>query len=683
MKNKIFKIIAVILAAIFVFAAISVSAAPSIEKINKDYRNMNIYTTQGAKVNKPTAQFAANRIVNGEVADMVISYADYDCNTEFPTLICYVGDTLTFTDMSRANNGGNIIEWDWQYFGALGNSSSVYNNNIVNETSFILNEPGDTTFFLCVRNDAKVKNGCCDPWSENGNHQTVGRNKWFPTGAYWYFTAIRVIVMPTREAGVNIRCWDAPNNQIFYEGYVSAGKIYNDDDVIDTSFHITDWDGYDYIGWNVQLPDGTIQYSGDARDVEIALAGWLPQKYLNIEYIPRSNSSLEVRYWDKIKNTIISSSVIDGGNISQDGESIVSVDILSPAGYRTDGWNVQLPDGTIQYEGTEQRPNIILTANAPKKILNVKCYPINNQNIEKKVTVNYIDTKTEKVIKSKVENITTEKQTEIVIESIPDYTMVGWALKTPDGIVEKEGTGDSVYVEVTNKIPHKILEVMCTPDSGDRDDKPDEGDEFDNPPPVIENNEECDGTIRWTETDSHRVFVGYDDNGNRRYKRCYHKFTYEAKLDAETEITPDVLKSGYGFGVNIECTLDTSLVNNDGCRNWGINRKPSETVKDPTTATVYIPWDMTNRLGSQGRSISMVSNGTLKFTLPASPVSEIGAKKIYTPVELAGTKESPQSHSFEIYIGGGGVGSVEFCQKLNGTITINGDMYEDDFSGAD
>ena len=63
MKNKIFKVMAVVLAAIFVLGAISVSAAPSYVKVNKDYRNMDILNRQGVKVNKPTAQFAANRIV--------------------------------------------------------------------------------------------------------------------------------------------------------------------------------------------------------------------------------------------------------------------------------------------------------------------------------------------------------------------------------------------------------------------------------------------------------------------------------------------------------------------------------------------------------------------------------------------------------------------------------------------
>jgi len=163
MKNKIFKIMAVIMAAIFIFGAVPVSAALSPVKVNKDYRNTDILNKQGVKINKPTAQFSANRIVNGEVADMTISYADYNCNAEIPTLVCYVGDTLTFTDMSRDNNGGKLIEWDWQKFGALGDSNGLYKQNIVNEDKYTLTEPGETTFFLgCfVRASAESGAGMC------------------------------------------------------------------------------------------------------------------------------------------------------------------------------------------------------------------------------------------------------------------------------------------------------------------------------------------------------------------------------------------------------------------------------------------------------------------------------------------------------------------------------------------
>lgn len=679
MKNKIFKVMAVVLAAIFVLGAISVSAAPSYVKVNKDYRNMDILNKQGVKVNKPTAQFAANRIVNGEVADMAISYIDYDCNTEFPTLVCYVGDTLTFTDMSRDNNGGKIVEWDWQRFGALGDKYNVYKRNIVNEDTYTLTQPGETTFFLCVKSDTKVKTGCCDPWSENGNHQVVGKNKWFPKGAYWYFTAIKVVVKPVRDAIVHVRYWDAQNNKIFHEGTVNAGQLFEDSQTIDTSVHITDWEGYKYQGWNVQLMDGTIQYGGTDRDVGITLAGWVPEKYLNVEFFPIMQTEVEVRYWDKAENTLISSEKLTGEKVVGNEETKITAHIKTPEGYKTDGWNVQLLDGTIQYEGNDNPTTITLNGYLYKKYLNVKCYPLNN----KKVTVNYIDSETDKIIKTTVVRPNQEDEesitTEVEFENVPGYVIEDWELKTPDGTVEKTGTEEPVSVTLTDKKPHKILDVNCFPLEDEEEDGP-------KPPPTVtvKPSGVCNGIIEWTETDSHRVIIGYTKNGNPIYSWCNHTFKYKAVLGATANISPTTLKSGYGFGVDVNCTLNTTLVSNTGgCRSWGNSRRHTSTVKNPTTATVFVPWDMTNRLGSQGRSISMVSNGTLKFTLPASPVSEIGAKKIYTPVELAGTKESPQSHSFEIYIGGGGVGSVEFCQKLNGTITINGDMYEDDFSGAD
>ena len=678
MKNKIFKIMAVIMAAIFIFGAVPVSAALSPVKVNKDYRNTDILNKQGVKINKPTAQFSANRIVNGEVADMTISYADYNCNAEIPTLVCYVGDTLTFTDMSRDNNGGKLIEWDWQKFGALGDSNGIYKQNIVNEDKYTLTEPGETTFFLCVRSDAVVKTGCCDPWSENGNHQVVGKNKWFPNGAYWYFTAVRVVVKPVKEAVVYIRYWDKQNNKIFHEGYIKAGEIFEDDQTLHTTVHITDWTGYEYSGWNVQLMDGSIQYSGVERDVGVTLASWLPEKYLNVEFFPYMKTSVEVRYWDKSDNILISSEIITGEDVVKDKETQITADIKTSDGYKSDGWNVQLMNGTIQYEGKENSAVITLDAYLPQKILNVKCYPVN----DKKITVNYINSETNKNIKTTVIHPEIKGEgavtTDVEFENVSGYVIEDWILKTPDGSIEKTGTEEPVSVTLTDKKPHKILEVNCfLLEDDDNDDEP-----YTPPTITVKPNGICNGIIEWTETDSHKVIVRYTSQGPV-YRWCKHTFKYKSVLGATAQVSPNTLKSGYGFGVDVNCILNTTLVSNTGCKSWGNNRTPFATVKNPTVATVFVPWDMTNRLGSQGRSISMVQNGALKFTLPASPVSEIGVKKIYTPVELPGTQESPVSHSFEIYIGGGGVGETEFCQKVVATITINGDMYLDDFSGAD
>ncbi len=682
MKRKLISVMAAVMAAIFMCSSIPAFAALSYDRVNKDYRNMQIMNRQGVTINKPISQFAAKRVVNGEVRDAVTSYADYDCTTEFPTLVCYVGDTLVFEDLSRdTNQGGKIVSWDWQYFGSMGEHYNVYNYNIVNSASYTLTEPGETTFFLCVKSNAKVKTGCCDPWSENGNHQVVGRNKWFPNGAYWYFTAIRVVTKPMREALVHVRYWDAQHNKVFHEGLVNAGQILNDADTIDTSVHITDWDGYQYSGWNVQLMDGSIQYSGVERDVGITLAGWVPEKYLNVEFYPYMATGVEVRYWDSAENKIIHSELLPGESVVKEQETQITANMNPPYGYKITGWNVQLPDGKIQYTGTENPTTITLNGYIPNKYLNVECAPISNT----KLTVNYVDTETKDVLSSEViwgEEVHGNDSTTVKaeIKDITGYVVEGWRIKTPDGKVESTGSRDVVSVTLTEKVPHKILEVDCLrlePDEDDDGDLPD-------PTVSIKPTGDCDGIIEWTETDSHKVFVGYTSSGKKKYKTCNHSFDYKSVLTASADVDPSTLKSGYGFEVEVDADVTTSLVSNTGgCSSWGNSRSPLMVISNPTKATVYIPWDMTNRLGTQSKAITMDSNGTLKWKLPISNVSEAGARKIYTPVELPGTEEAPVTHSFEIYISGGGLEGVEFCQKLIGNITINGDMYSDDFSGSD
>ena len=582
------KLAAAVMTAVFILSDISAFALPSKEWAQKDYRLMNIISKQGREIQKPTARFAAKRIAEGEVQDSVLSYADYDCTADFPTLTCYVGDTLAFEDMSYDNCGGKISEWDWQYYGTLGDSYKVYKNNIVESTSFEMTKPGDTMFYLCVKSDVKVKTGSCDPWSDNGNHQTVGRNKWFPKGAYWYFTAIRVAVKPARDAVVHVRYKNARNGSIIKTEDIPLGRL-QDNETVDTSVNIPDLDGYSYSGWQVRLPDDEVQYGGSERTAEITLASWVPEKYLDIDYYPISNTEVEVRYWDTAACLVISAEKLAGGQVTQDGETQVTAKLTPPGGYLITGWNVQLPDGKIQYEGSENPTVVTLSGYIPKKYLNVEC----------------------------------------------------------------------------------------------RKDQTDDGSSGGNPPGgnteiVVKPSGVCDGVIEWTETDSHTVY--YRSNGKRRSRTCTHTFKYRTVLGAEAEITPDTLKSGYGFEVNVRCTLNTTLVSNSGCGNWGANRTPTAAVKNPERATVYPTWTMTNRLGTQGAAIGMEKLSTLRFRLPQSPVSETGARRIYTPVELAGTKENPARHEFEIYVNGGGVGNIEFCKKLTVAITVNGDMYEDDFS---
>ena len=590
MKRKTSNILAACMAAIFMLGNIPVNAAPSKESAAKDYRNMDITDKSGVKIKKPTARFAAKRIVDGETVDSVMSYTGYDCTAEFPVLTCYVGDTLAFEDLSYDNNGGKIAAWDWQYYGALGDSYKVYTTDIVNSSSFALTKPGNTMFYLCVKSDAKVKTGSCDPWSDNGNHQTVGRNKWFPNGAYWYFTAVRVIVKPARDAVVHVRYWNAQNCTVFKEEDILLGRL-QDNDTVDTSVSIPDCGGYSYGGWKVSLPDGTTQYEGTERSADITLASWVPEKYLDVDYFPISNTGVEVRYWDTAECKVISSQTLAGECVVMEQETEVLVSLTPPDGYSITGWNVQLLDGIVQYKGSENPTVVTLSGYIPRKYLNVEC----------------------------VKN-----------------TITGDDSNSPGGNVNP---------------PQEV---------------------------IVKPSGICDGVIEWTETDSHTVY--YYINGKRRSQRCNHTFKYRTVLDANAEITPDTFKSGYGFEVDVKCTLKTTLVSNSGCTGWGSNRSPAASVKNPERATVYLPWDMTNRLGRQGRAVGMEKSGALHFILPKSAVSETGARRIYTPAELAGTKENPVRHEFEIYINGGGVNNIEFCKKLTGTITVNGDMYEDDFS---
>lgn len=577
---------AVVMTAVFLCSNIfTVSANVSNEYASDDYRGQVIKNSYGDEATKPIARFKIIRLRNGEVKDEIMSYSDNDLYAEYPTMQCYVGDTIVFEDFSDSTDGSRIKAWDFQYYGSLGEHFEEYNYNILESARFELTEPGDTVFFLCVKSDLPVKRGSLDPWSDNGNHQTVGKNKWFPKGMYWYFATARVIVSASPEAKVNVKYWDVPNNKIFYEEQQNLGEMLGEQ-TIKTNIHITDWEGYEYSGWNVRPEGQDIQYSGTERDVGIELAPWIPVKDLNIEYYPYVDTELRVRYWDREAERIISEETVQGEKVVRDKKTSITYTPQNIDGYDYGGWSIQLPDSSIPETGDKKPVLVELDTTNPLKYLNIKCYP-------------------------------------------------------KDGTIPPPSTG------------------------GDDD--------------IVKPSGVCDGEIEWTETDSHQVRNGSYSDGTPRYRTCRHTFTYKATLSADATVTPTIFKSGYGFETNVNYSVKTKLIDNDGdyCSSWGNSRSATKSVKDPTKATVYIPWSVTNRLGTQSKSIAMEKSGK-NFQLPTSPISEIGARKIYTDVSLAGTNEAPVNHSFEIYISGGGVDNIEFCKKLSKTITINGNMYEDD-----
>lgn len=598
MNKSIKKIMTVLMAVIFSSTSTNVIATWSPEYASRDYRNMELRNTKNVRVEKPTAQFAVNRISNGELVDKTISYAGYDCSLPFPELVCYVGDKITFEDLSYDNNrGGKITQWDWQRFGHMGDYYEIYNHNILAQQSFECTQPGETTFFLSVRNNQRVKNGCWDPWSENGNHQVKGTNRWFPQGAYWYFTAVKVIIKPVNASEVCVRYWDSARNKIITSNTV-FGPILLGDDRATVNTSLSAPQGYNIDSWNIQHLDGTIESYGTSHEPSIELSGDIPKKNLNVEcYVmdnstPGTETSVDVKYYSNRTQELIAETTIQGNMVHPNTTTTVNVQLTSPEGYYIDRWDVVLGDGTVDKQGVESSIDVQLDASTPHKTVKVYC---------------------------------------------------------------SKGRGDD-----DDDIIIPDVDITVIPDG------------------------ECIGQIEWTETESHRVIIGYDDDGDPIYRICPHIFTYRAILGAAAVITPGTFKSGYGFEVNLDCSLSHSLISNNGdCNSWGLGRAATSRINAPDRATIYLPWTVRNSLGTQGNMISMQQNGNLKFILPESPISTIRARKIYTPVELAGSETNPVSHSFDIYINGGGVGNVEFCKKLTGTITINGVMYDDDFSGAD
>ncbi len=84
-------------------------------------------------------------------------------------------------------------------------------------------------------------------------------------------------------------------------------------------------------------------------------------------------------------------------------------------------------------------------------------------------------------------------------------------------------------------------------------------------------------------------------------------------------------------------------------------------------------------------TLSRKSTTATLYTWEAAqnPISELKLRKIYTNVELTGTKTNPKQHNVTLALTGGGISSrsLGFDKLLVKQITINGDMYEDDHTG--
>lgn len=201
-------------------------------------------------------------------------------------------------------------------------------------------------------------------------------------------------------------------------------------------------------------------------------------------------------------------------------------------------------------------------------------------------------------------------------------------------------------------------------------------------PPKYNDTSNCGETIRWTERDSHTVSRPCRNHGSHSYT-CTHTFVYETTLTTNHGISPKTLKSGYGFEVNADTSISTHLVSSSGgCSNWGNNRSPAKTPNPPTKAEVRLNYTVDNSIGTQGYTVPLERNSSntssSSFITAQNPISVKKSRSIFTDIALKGTLDAPFTHSFEIFISGGGVNGVEFCKKIPETFIINGSMYDDD-----
>ncbi len=230
MKRKIFKLLTVPMAVIFLFN--NFAYAKTTDKLMDSRtkaegsefptdQTLVMRDTRGKVITRPSAYFKAMRCdKNGNVLDEVYSTGLNDDGTPYytplievsdeekedemegiPKLYCNVGDTLKFEDLSIANNtyynsDDHIAGWDWQYWGdidCIGSDHVISDSNIVNSSEYTITDSGTTRFFLCVKSSTKPSITSDWAWSVNGTHRSLGQNEKYTKGIYWYFAELMVV----------------------------------------------------------------------------------------------------------------------------------------------------------------------------------------------------------------------------------------------------------------------------------------------------------------------------------------------------------------------------------------------------------------------------------------------------------------------------------------------------------
>lgn len=200
----------------------------------------------------------------------------------------------------------------------------------------------------------------------------------------------------------------------------------------------------------------------------------------------------------------------------------------------------------------------------------------------------------------------------------------------------------------------------------------------------------CTDVITWKEVKSHTYHCGGE---NCKGHTCRHVYIYQAKLESKASLkaakpngNDKTFKSGYGFMVDLSNVIEVKQIGNAGACRKSLSKVSDKKVVPPTLAEVRTNWTVKNKekKSIQGTTITMAKGSasatTSQFVTTANPVSNYNKPLIYTDVALKGTRKNPVNHTITVYTYGGGVNGVQFCKSIPLTFTINGNMYEDDWT---
>lgn len=483
-----------------------------------------------------------------------------------------------------------------------------------------------------------------------------------------YFTnpwVLNCIAYYTREDGRENAQWNANDFAMgtftWDSGYVSKGqyKIF-----IEPLYYAY------YDGWySMQtLREMIVHYQSGASNS--LLANGLAGKQVNT----RIRTLVNAAYLDSQENILTFPSGEVMGRLLN-SESKRSVASNENAKYVAD--NV----GEGLWIGNYMGVNVMTSPKMPTEMEIIEETPPPEAEEESEVTVKLIDRSSDTIMEEYTEEVGTidEEIPSIVhyitVPMLEGYSFEDWHILLPDGTNLESGMTSNISIEFNKEQLKKVVEIGYQPIN--------EEEEGTKPNEISD----CKAdSITWTEKEQHTY--SYTLNGLTYTGTCTHTYKYKVSItDVDVKLTPDTLKSGYGFEPYVKVKISSPRCiskkkSSSRCGKSLGNRTPKATVTPPTDAEVHLGYTVKNSLGTQGRVVKLSKDKTdstsSEFSMGINPISVLDTKEIFTDIWLAGTKENPVKHYVTVKLYGGGVNGKAWCTTAKDSFTINGDMYEDD-----